>query len=193
MPDEPIRLHLRDLANPAGALTLARLPLAALFPFVVDEPVVALAVYAVAMFTDVVDGEVARRTGTASQTGSLLDGFLDKVFHVNAAWAMALADVIPAWWMLCWFSRELLQLTMVPWLWTPFFLGRVRPHRASRAGKALAVSLAVTFAATLTAPLWSPAGHLAAGLTPAIGVVGAAVGVAYIRRSLRLRRAAAGS
>ena len=188
MPEAPIRLNLRDLVNPAGALTIARLPLAALFPFVADQPMAALGVYAAAMFTDVVDGEVARRTGTASQTGALLDGFLDKVFHVNAAWAMVLADVIPGWWMLCWFSRELLQLTMVPWLWTPFFLGRVQPHRASRAGKALAMTLAVTFAAALAAPLWSPAGTLAAALTPAIAAVGAAVGVAYIRRSIHLRR-----
>ena len=181
------RLDLRDLLNPAGALTLARLPLAVVFALVVDQPRVALAVYAVAMLTDVLDGAVARRTGTTSQAGALLDGFLDKAFHVNAAWAMVLADWMPGWWMLCWFSRELLQLGMVPWLWTPFYQGTVRPHAAFPAGKWLAMALALTLTLTLLAADVPAAGSLATALTPLLGVAGVAVGVAYIRRSARLR------
>ena len=113
--------------------------------------------------------------------------FLDKVFHVNAAWALVLADIIPAWWMLCWFSRELVQLPMVPWLWSPFWHGRVQAHHADRAGKALSVALAVAFFAVLLRPWWPGLGWIASTLTPAVGAVGVAVGCAYILRSRRLQ------
>lgn len=181
------RLDLRDLVNPAGALTLARLPLALVFAVWADRPAVALGLYAAAVVSDLLDGPVARATGTTSQVGSLLDGFLDKVFHVNAAWALVLADIIPAWWMLCWFSRELVQLPMVPWLWSPFWHGRVQAHHADRAGKALSVALAVAFFAVLLRPWWPGLGWIASTLTPAVGAVGVAVGCAYILRSRRLQ------
>ncbi len=181
-------LDLRDLLNPAGALTLARLPLAALFPFVADQPALAFGVYALAMLTDVVDGEVARRTGTTSHTGSLLDGFLDKVFHVNAAWALVLADAMPGWWMLCWFSRELLQIWMVPWLWSDYIRGIDRPTRSLPAGKLLAMTLAAAFAATLLRPLVPALDLLATGLTPLIGLGGLVIGGVYLRRASVERR-----
>lgn len=186
-PHPRVRLDLRDLANPAGLLTASRLPLAALFPLVVHDPAWAFGVYALAMFTDVIDGEVARRTGHTSQTGALLDGFVDKVFQVNAAWALAVADLVPAWWLLCWFSRELVQLVMVPWLWRTFLDGRARPHHATRSGKNLTMALAVTVAVVLAQPWWPAGLTVAAVVTPALGLWGLANGLAYIQRSWRLQ------
>src|SRR5688500_11856941 len=87
-------LRLRDLFHRAGLLTVARLPLAFVFPFVASDRWLSLLVYLVAIGTDVLDGIVARRSRTASHTGSAMDGALDKVFHVNAAWSLAVVDVI---------------------------------------------------------------------------------------------------
>src|SRR5262245_51591078 len=92
-------VHLRDIWNPAGALTLSRLAIAAGMPFLLPTPW-ALPAYLLAIATDVVDGMVARRMGTASASGAALDGWIDKILHVNLGWSLAVADRIPDWWML---------------------------------------------------------------------------------------------
>jgi phosphatidylglycerophosphate synthase len=168
-------LRWRDLFNVAGALTAARLPLALLFAAVLPDTRWALGVFVLAGVTDGLDGVVARRTGTTSHTGSMLDGFLDKVFLVNAAWGLAVHDLVPAWWLLPWFIRELVQLAMVPGLWMPFRQGRVFSHQATRAGKAAtwAVGLSV-FSVLLGVPL------VATILTPAAGVFGAWAAGQYV-------------
>lgn len=168
-------LRWRDLFNVAGVLTAARLPLAILFPLVLPDTGSALAVFVIAGITDGLDGVVARRTGTTSHTGSMLDGFLDKVFLVNAAWGLAVHELIPTWWLLPWFIRELVQLAMVPGLWMPFRQGRVFSHRATTAGKAAtwAVGLSV-FSILLGAP------STAAVLTPAAGLFSAWAAGQYI-------------
>lgn len=168
-------LRWRDLFNLAGALTGARLPLALAFAAVLPDTRWALGVFVLAGVTDGLDGVVARRTGTTSHTGSMLDGFLDKVFLVNAAWGLAVHDLVPAWWLLPWFIRELVQLAMVPGLWMPFRQGRVFSHRATRAGKAAtwAVGLSI-FSVLLEVPL------VATVLTPAAGLFGAWAGGQYL-------------
>lgn len=184
-----VTVHVRDLANLAGLLTASRLPLALVFSLVVHDPFWALGVYGVAMLTDVLDGPLARWTGQTSQSGALLDGFVDKVFQVNAAWSLVLADAIPSWWLLCWFSREILELMMVPWLWKTFFHGRARLHRSTGSGKALTIAIAVSCGLVLTRNLLPGGLTVVSALTPALGVWGAASGMAYALRSWRLQHA----
>lgn len=171
------RLRLWDLLNPAGALTLSRLPLAVVFPFVGAHPPWALAVYLAAVLTDVLDGHVARATGTTSHTGSVLDGWLDKVLHVNVAWTLVVFDQMPAWWMLLWFVRELVQAPMVFWLVGRFVRGDVREYQASLPGKIAAVLL---FFATCSVIL--QAQPLAEALTWGTGVFGLWAALGYLRR-----------
>ena len=151
-------LRPRDLWNVAGALTLLRLPLTLIFPFVASDPTMALVVFVLAELSDVVDGAVARRTGTVSETGAFVDGWLDKIFHVQAGWSLWLAGHIPAWWLLLWFARELLQVWTVPWYVRRYLRGEAPPVTSVALGKANTVALAVAFLATLLLGASSPAG-----------------------------------
>lgn len=141
-------MHLRQLANVAGALTFSRLVLAAAMPFVVPTSW-ALWAYLLALLTDVVDGAVARRTGTASAAGAAFDGWVDKTLHVNLGWALAVHDRMPDWWMLAWFSRELIQVAMHPVLMHNFRTGQGPAPRTSLLGRVTAVLLAVAVVTVL--------------------------------------------
>ena len=107
------RLQLHELANVAGVLTVARAPIALAFLFVADQPGPSMALYLAGLATDVVDGLVARRTGTTSYTGAMVDGYMDKFMHAVVSLALAWHGLMPAWWLLLWFAREWVLLGMV--------------------------------------------------------------------------------
>ncbi len=65
--------------TPANLLSLARIPLGLAFLAVHDLAWVATIV-AVGAATDLLDGFIARRTGTQTEIGALLDPFCDRVF-----------------------------------------------------------------------------------------------------------------
>ena len=68
----------------------------------------ATAVFVVAMATDQVDGWLARRSGTSSSLGKLLDPVADKVL-VLAALVMLIGEgVAPAWMVALVVAREIL-------------------------------------------------------------------------------------
>lgn len=170
-------MRFGDLANAAGFVTLLRLPLAVAMPFLVDGPWV-LPAYLFALATDVADGWIARRTGTASAAGAALDGWLDKVLHVNLAWSLAVRDVVPDHWMALWFSRELIQAPLVPVLVHRFRTERGPTPRTSVWGRATAILLAVSLVLAMldldaTIPTW------------ATGVTGTIAGLLYAARHLR--------
>jgi phosphatidylglycerophosphate synthase len=66
----------------ADLLTLLRVPLAVLFPFI-TSPAVQLGIVASAAASDVLDGAVARRYG-GSRAGAVLDPIVDKLFMASA-------------------------------------------------------------------------------------------------------------
>ena len=70
----------RDLFLVPGLLSLARVPLAAVFPLVLGRPIVAFGVLALAGITDVLDGWYARTRGQTTATGAVGDAITDKVF-----------------------------------------------------------------------------------------------------------------
>lgn len=75
----------RDLLRVPCLLSLARVPLAAVFPVVVDDPWRAFAVLALSGLSDVLDGWWARRFHQTSDLGAALDGITDKVFVLAVA------------------------------------------------------------------------------------------------------------
>lgn len=83
--------------NAANALSALRFPLAAMFPFVGGSARVAGV--ATAAVSDLVDGRMARRTGTVTRAGELLDPLADKTFMLTALVTLAAEDVFP-WWTL---------------------------------------------------------------------------------------------
>lgn len=166
----------RDLVNLAGALTLARLPLAVAFLFV--EPGFGIWLYAAGLLTDVVDGEVARRLGQRSDAGSFADGLCDKIFHGTVALVLTLGwGLVPAWWLLAWFSREIVQVATLPWVLAQVRAAPDRRRHANELGKLTSVLLSMACGAVLLG--WIPAAGV---FTAATGVIGAFSGVAYTLR-----------
>lgn len=169
-------MRLRDLYNLAGILTGLRLLIAAIVPFFVHGPWL-FWLYVFALFTDVIDGVVARRMGHASRAGAAWDGWVDKTLHVNLAWSLCVADRIPDWWMLLWFSRELIQGPLVPVLVHRFRVADGPRPRTSLVGRATSILLAI-------AVLMALRGFDATTPTIGVGVLGTLAGLGYARRHL---------
>ena len=160
-------LKASDLLAWPTLLTGVRLGIAVSFPFLVHEPLVALFAYAVALLTDVLDGWCARRLGCASQAGAVADGWVDKILHVNAAWAMWNHDLMPGIWLLPLFARELLQFPQILWLAGPFYRGEVCAQESSFSGKLTSSLQAVTFVAVFLGAM--PVAGVTASLTGLAG------------------------
>jgi cardiolipin synthase len=105
----------------------------------------ALALFAVAAATDVLDGAVARRFGGATQAGAYLDPIADKCLLSGVFLALAAAGAVPWWFVAVVFGRDLYILLGVAafLLFTP-----VRKFPPSRWGKLS------TFVQILTATVW---------------------------------------
>ena len=67
----------RDLLLVPSLVSMARLPLAALFPWVVDRPAAAVSVLLAAGLTDVLDGWLARRLHQETAIGAVADAISD--------------------------------------------------------------------------------------------------------------------
>jgi len=174
----------------ANLLTLARLPLAVLFWFVVHRLDGAFAVIALAALTDVVDGRLARRArrleglpASAASMGAWLDPLCDKTFVVSVLIATWVHTHPPLWLIVAIGARE---LVLVP-LATLYRFTRLRSRmrydfRAGPLGKAATVA---QFVAILALLAHLPYRAALAWLSGAIGLVAAGH---YVRRGLRLAR-----
>jgi CDP-diacylglycerol--glycerol-3-phosphate 3-phosphatidyltransferase len=99
-------------------LSLSRIPLAIGAALLLEESrwaSLALALTAVA--TDFFDGFVARRTGTVSEAGKILDPVADKIAFVIYTIALASMGRIPAWLPAALIGREILVVAGGLFLW----------------------------------------------------------------------------
>jgi cardiolipin synthase (CMP-forming) len=135
------------LFNLPNLLTLSRLVMA---PFVIRAIIEgrhgrALALLLLAALTDVLDGGIARRMKLASQTGAYLDPIADKCLMSGVYVAMAVAHIVPWWFVGLVLGRDigilaaagLLMLTTKRRLFPPSIWGK-----------------ASTFVQILTATVW---------------------------------------
>ena len=171
------RLRFRDLANLAGALTLARLPLAFITAFTMHDRRLFFGVFALAMLTDVLDGPVARWTKKSSRAGAVADGWADKIFLINYAWTMQMAGLIEGWHMWVWFLRELLQGAWVPLVALDYANRRKPFPTPTRIGKFGTVCIALAIGAAFLD--WTMVRDV---LTWAGGLSGLAAAGIYFRR-----------
>ncbi|WP_437782288.1 CDP-alcohol phosphatidyltransferase family protein [Sorangium sp. So ce1097] len=180
-------LSARDLALPPNLMSLARLPLAALFPFVAAHPGPALAVLCCAGITDVLDGWLARRSGQVTRMGAIVDPIADKVFALTVVGTLLHGGALPLWGIPALLAREILELPLALWI---ALSRRFRGARLSTASANIPGKLATTvqFAAVLAAIA------LPAALRPMLAAAagaGAAAGISYWVRQLRRAPAAA--
>jgi len=182
------RYRLRDLVNVPTLISLARLPLAATFPFVREHVVGSLVVLGVAAVTDVVDGWIARRFDLATPTGAVVDGMTDKLFAGAVLATLVLTGAMPATDLALLGSRELGELPLVMWLAvSPAARRRKVEDRANLIGKAATV---LQFAAVVATIVRSDARTLFVWLT---AIVGAAAAASCWRRSIFARPARGGT
>ena len=109
--DTDKRSATRSAVNAANAITVARILLIPVFVvlLVSDIPYgqyLAIAVFAVAAFTDKLDGYVARSRGQITTLGQFLDPLADKLLISAALIALVGLDKLPAWVAMVIIARE---------------------------------------------------------------------------------------
>jgi cardiolipin synthase (CMP-forming) len=133
-------------------LTLSRIALAPVFValYLAGNTRSALAVFAVAAATDVLDGLAARALDQRSRLGTLLDPVADKVLEVSALFALWGRGQLPLWLAVLVVSRDLAQLLGAAVL-------RGTRHRVpiapTRIGKYATFGVMATVLVALAAPL----------------------------------------
>lgn len=85
----------------ANAITLFRLSLLPLaFYLIINDSVLAVAVFGLAALTDLFDGLVARNTGTVTEFGKFLDPLTDRLLIISSMTALYLRDNQPVLWVI---------------------------------------------------------------------------------------------
>jgi cardiolipin synthase len=130
-------------ANLANALTALRLVLAPVFLvlYVGGDRLRALAAFAAAASTDLLDGLVARVLRQQTRLGAFLDPIADKLLAACALVALAATGRLPAWLPVLVVSRDLAQLAGAAVLRTTHHPVPVAP---TRIGKYATLALALT-------------------------------------------------
>ncbi len=104
---------MRNWLTLPNLFTLSRLVLVPfiLYAIVNQAHMAALALFAVAAFTDVVDGYLARRFHSETPSGAYLDPIADKFLLSGVYLALAAIGSIPWWLVVLIFGRDLLILS----------------------------------------------------------------------------------
>ena len=189
---EPMAVPLNPTAstwNIANALTVFRLVLVPVFVVVLFADGghrdswrwIASGVFAVASYTDRIDGQLARSRNLVTSFGKLVDPIADKALIGAALIGLSLLDELPWWITVLVLVREL-GVTLLR-----FWVIRHGVIPASRGGKLKAFVQAVAIGLYLF-PL---SGWLATGRAWVMGlavVVTVVTGVDYVARALTLRQ-----
>ncbi|MCX2954661.1 CDP-diacylglycerol--glycerol-3-phosphate 3-phosphatidyltransferase [Lentzea sp. NEAU-D7] len=126
------------LLNVANILTMARLALVPVFLFSLFEAggfdttwrLIAFGIFAVASFTDHIDGTLARKHGLITDFGKIADPIADKALTGSALVGLSILDVLP-WWITITIAVREVGITLLR-----FWVIRYGVIPASRGGKA---------------------------------------------------------
>jgi CDP-diacylglycerol---glycerol-3-phosphate 3-phosphatidyltransferase len=126
------------LLNVANILTMARLALVPVFLFSLFEAggfdttwrLIAFGIFAVASFTDHIDGTLARKHGLITDFGKIADPIADKALTGSALVGLSILDVLP-WWITITIAVREIGITLLR-----FWVIRYGVIPASRGGKA---------------------------------------------------------
>lgn len=177
--------------NIANVLTMLRIVLVPVFVvlfFVADaqDPwwrIGAFVVFAAAMFTDYIDGYLARRLGLVTDFGKVADPIADKALIGSALIGLSVLGDLPWWVTVVILAREL-GVTLLR-----FWVIRHGVIQASRGGKLKTVLQAIGLL-LLIAPLGGVGHTTGLWIMYAAVAVTLATGLDYVLRALRLRSAA---
>ncbi len=182
----PHRVGVRNLANALTLLRLLLVPVLALLLLAgggAGWRLLAFAVFAAAVVTDRVDGEVARRRGLVTTVGKVADPIADKALIGTALVALSLLGELP-WWVTGVVLAREAAVTAVR-----LVVLRYGVIAASRGGKAKTLVQALAVGLYLLPLQGLPAQGRAWVLAAAV-VLTVLTGLDYGLRALRLHRAA---
>lgn len=176
--------------NVANALTLVRLALVPVFVWLllreggedVAARIAACAVFSVAMVTDKLDGDIARRRGLVTDFGKIADPIADKALTGGAFISLSLLEELPWWVTVVVLTREI-GVTLLR-----FVVLRYGVIPASRGGK-LKTGLQAMAIGLFVLPLPTAFDLLENTVMGAAVVVTLVTGVDYVVQAVRLRRA----
>src|SRR5215471_5019756 len=181
----PAAPRLVNLANGLTVLRLALVPVFVLF-LAADGTwtrIAAFGVFGVASVTDLLDGQLARRSGMITDFGKIADPIADKALTGSALITLSALGDLP-WWVTAVIGVREVGVTVLR-----FWVIRHGVIAASRGGKiktVLQIFAIELYILPIHASLLRPAAMAAA---VAVTVV---TGADYVVRALRLRRAAGG-
>lgn len=170
-----------------NAISLARLLLVPVFAWLIaaGHDLAALAVLALAGFSDWLDGVLARRLDQSSRLGAMLDPAADRLYILVTLVMLAWREIVPWWLVVVLVGRDLLLAALLPALARRGY-GPLPVHFVGKAG---------TFALLYAFPLlllgeWAGAVGLVAGILGwafacwGVGLYWLA-GAVYIRQAVR--------
>ena len=82
--------------------------------FVNDHVNAAVALYAVGAWTDFFDGYLARKLGSISELGKLLDPLADRLFIIALCVALVARDTLSIWFAVAIVGRDVILLSLFP-------------------------------------------------------------------------------
>jgi cardiolipin synthase len=173
----------------ANGLTALRIALAPVFLvlFVTGDHLRALAAFAAAAMTDVLDGLVARALRQRSRLGAVLDPVADKLLGACALVALAATGDLPVWLPVLVVSRDAAQLAAA------LLLKGLRhpvPIAPTRIGKYATAGVAITVVVALAADFGALSRAAAAPWVAAMGLLTAlCVALSFAQYSLFFVRA----
>ncbi len=184
------------LWNIANILTIARcvmvpvfIVVAALYEHSVPGRFVVAAIFVVAMFTDYLDGHLARSRNLITDFGKIVDPIADKGITGAAFIMLSVWDYVP-WWMtililLREFGITLMRFTILKY-------GALPANLAGKT-KTMMQSIAITYCLLPLELWWAPAAWIGLALVTIAFVLTIWSGLVNLRDGLRLRREALGS
>ena len=114
-PGDRLDRRVLTLPNVLSAVRLASVPVF-LWLFLTERENAAVVIYGAGALSDFFDGYIARRTGSVTELGKLLDPLADRVFIVALAIALVARRSLPWPLALAVLARDLLVLSLFPLL-----------------------------------------------------------------------------
>jgi CDP-diacylglycerol--glycerol-3-phosphate 3-phosphatidyltransferase/cardiolipin synthase len=161
----------KDLLLVPGLLSLARIPLGALFPFTLNWPLYAFGVLVLAGASDVLDGWYARTRGQVTATGSVVDAITDKIFVLAVVVSLVLCARMSVVEAMLLGTREMGELPLVIRLMLSPDARRARTERSANVPGKVATML--QFVAVTSVLFAVPHRDIYIGVAAAGGVVAA--------------------
>lgn len=187
---ETSRARLLTVPNVLSLGRLATVPLF-IWLFVTGRENAAVVLFALGASTDFLDGYIARRTGTITELGRLLDPLADRIFILALAVALVARGVLPGWLAIAVIARDLLVVTAFPLL-ERRGIERLRVSFLGKTATAfLLVGLTLLAWSTTSFPLTQPSADVGMLVTIFGAICYWLAGILYGREALR-RVSAAG-